>query len=138
MAEAVFAHVLKQRDLIINGLLTARPPVYLRFTGSLPDSRAITVLLRHVIETEHKARQLCRQDFDKYDYIFCMDNNNIEDINDIKPENSKAIVEMLGKYDTQKQTIIESLNKQKRDKGFETNYELCLRCCNAFLDQFHK
>ena len=67
-----------------------------------------------------------------------MDDNNIEDINDVKPKNSKAVVELLGKYDPQKQTIIEDPYYERGNKGFETNYEQCLRSCNAFLDQFHK
>ncbi|XP_054164607.1 low molecular weight phosphotyrosine protein phosphatase-like [Oppia nitens] len=137
IAEAVFAHVVKQRDLT-DQWFTDSAATGSWHTGSLPDSRARTVLRRHDIETDHRARQLCKQDFDKYDYIFGMDDNNIDDINGVKPKNSKAVVELLGKYDPQKQTIIEDPYYQRGDKGFETNYEQCLRSCNAFLDQFHK
>ncbi|CAG2167327.1 unnamed protein product [Oppiella nova] len=105
-------------------------------TGSRPDSRALKVLKGHGIDTNHRARQLREEDFHRFDYIFGMDDNNIEDINDMKPRGSKAVVELLGKYDPQKHTIIEDPYYQRGDQGFETNYEQCLRSCNAFLDQF--
>jgi low molecular weight phosphotyrosine protein phosphatase len=66
-----------------------------------------------------------------------MDTENINDINDLKPTNSKAIVELLGKYDPQNDTIIRDPYYDRGDKGFQTNYQQCLRSCNAFLDQFN-
>ncbi|CAG2111682.1 unnamed protein product [Medioppia subpectinata] len=135
IAEAVFSHVLKQRGLE-DKWFTDSAATGNWHVGNRPDSRALTVLRRHGVHTDHRARQLCDEDFDRFEYIFGMDTNNIDDINDEKPRGSKCVVELLGKYDPQKQTIIKDPYYESGDKGFETNYEQCLRCCNAFLDQF--
>ena len=157
IAEAVFAHLIKQRgltdqwftDSAATGTLIS--PIFRSsfdfnlnefvwtasyHTGSRPDKRAQNVLKRHGVECNHRARTLCDEDFNRFDYIFGMDSNNISDINAVKPRGSKAVVELLGKYDPQKQTIIEDPYYESGEKGFETNYEQCLRSCNAFLDQF--
>ena len=104
--------------------------------GQPPDKRARAVLARHGVECNHRARQLCEEDFDRFEYIFGMDSNNISDINEYKPKGSKALVELLGKYDPKGQTIIEDPYYDRGDDGFETNYQQCIRSCNAFLDQF--
>ena len=88
------------------------------------------------MQYEHRARQLCQDDFTRFDYIFGMDDNNISDINNLKPKGSKAVVELLGKYDPKGQTIIEDPYYESGDEGFETNFQQCMRSCAAFLDQF--
>ena len=105
---------------------------------SSPDMRARNVLKRHSIETKHKARVLTKEDFIKFEYIFGMDHENISDINQVKPKNATAKVELLGSYDPEGQIIIEDPYYMKGEKGFETNYEQCLRSCNAFLDKMTK
>jgi low molecular weight phosphotyrosine protein phosphatase len=66
-----------------------------------------------------------------------MDLENISDINDLKPTNSKAIVELLVKYSPQNDTTIRDPYCDRGDESFETIYQQCLRSCNAFLDQFN-
>ncbi|CAG2180907.1 unnamed protein product, partial [Oppiella nova] len=126
IAEAVFNHVIAQRGLQSQWFTDSAATAGYH-TGSRPDSRALKVLRGHGIDTNHRARQLREEDFHRFDYIFGMDDNNIEDINDMKPRGSKAVVELLGKYDPQKHTIIEDPYYQRGDQGFETNYEQCLR-----------
>lgn len=103
--------------------------------GSSPDSRARSVLKKHNIQTKHKARVLCDDDFTKFEYIFGMDHENIRNINAKRPSNATAKVELLGSYDPKKQLIIEDPYYESGEEGFETNYEQCLRSCSAFLDQ---
>lgn len=50
--------------------------------------------------------KITEDDFTKFDWIFGMDHNNIEELNRIKPSNSSAKIELLGKYDPQGELII--------------------------------
>ncbi|XP_023662772.1 low molecular weight phosphotyrosine protein phosphatase isoform X2 [Paramormyrops kingsleyae] len=104
-------------------------------TGSTPDSRALACLRNHVTETDHRARQVTKGDFETFDYILCMDESNLRDLkrkaNAVK--NCKAKIELLGSYDPQKQLIIND-PYYGSDKDFEVVYDQCLRCCKAFLE----
>ena len=44
--------------------------------GSLPDKRMIQAASQRGIELNHKARRLCKEDFNKFDLIVTMDNRN--------------------------------------------------------------
>lgn len=99
--------------------------------------RARNVLKKHSIETTHRARVLSKQDFTKFEYIFGMDHDNISDINEVRPRNGTAKVELLGSYDPEGELIIEDPYYGRGEKGFEKNYEQCLRCCEAFLDKMN-
>uniref|UniRef100_A0A8C6SY58 Low molecular weight phosphotyrosine protein phosphatase n=1 Tax=Neogobius melanostomus TaxID=47308 RepID=A0A8C6SY58_9GOBI len=104
-------------------------------TGSSPDARGLACLRKHGIETSHRARQVTKEDFQTFEYILCMDENNLSDLkkkaNSVK--NATARIELLGSYDPQKQLIIKD-PYYGSDKDFETVYEQCVRCCKAFLD----
>lgn len=47
-----------------------------------------------------------KEDFHIYDWIFGMDEDNIEELKRKKPQGSKSIISMLGKYDPQGEIII--------------------------------
>ncbi|XP_035279308.1 low molecular weight phosphotyrosine protein phosphatase isoform X3 [Anguilla anguilla] len=104
-------------------------------TGSSPDSRALACLRKHSIETDHRARQVTKEDFLSFDYMLCMDESNLRDLNRKanSVKNCKAKIELLGKYDPQKQLIIQD-PYYGSEEDFETVYEQCLRCCRAFLE----
>ncbi|XP_032399077.1 low molecular weight phosphotyrosine protein phosphatase isoform X3 [Etheostoma spectabile] len=103
--------------------------------GSSPDARGLACLRKHGIETSHRARQVTKDDFMSFDYILCMDDNNLSELNRkaklVKNYHSK--IELLGSYDPQKQLIIED-PYYGSDKDFEKVYEQCVRCCKAFLE----
>ncbi|KAF7198726.1 low molecular weight phosphotyrosine protein phosphatase isoform X2 [Nothobranchius furzeri] len=104
-------------------------------TGSLPDARGLACLRKHGIETSHRARQVTREDFTSFDYILCMDESNLSDLKRKAKsvKNTKATVELLGKFDPQKQLIIND-PYYGSDQDFEKVYEQCVRCCKAFLE----
>uniref|UniRef100_A0A1A7X514 Low molecular weight phosphotyrosine protein phosphatase n=1 Tax=Iconisemion striatum TaxID=60296 RepID=A0A1A7X514_9TELE len=105
-------------------------------TGSLPDARGLACLRKHGIETSHRARQVTKEDFTSFDYILCMDESNLSDLKRKAKsvKNTKAAVELLGKYDPQKQLIIND-PYYGSDQDFEKVYEQCVRCCKAFLEE---
>ena len=64
---------------------------------------------KHGIHMQHIARQITKEDFATFDYILCMDESNLRDLNrkSNQVKNCKAKIELLGSYDPQKQLIIE-------------------------------
>ncbi|XP_058524310.1 low molecular weight phosphotyrosine protein phosphatase isoform X2 [Ochotona princeps] len=104
--------------------------------GRSPDPRATSCLGNHGISTAHRARQVTKEDFATFDYILCMDESNLRDLNrkSNQVKNCKAKIELLGSYDPQKQLIIED-PYYGNDADFETVYQQCMRCCRAFLDK---
>jgi len=102
--------------------------------GNPPDKRGRNCLKTHGITTSHKARQVRADDFQKFDFIFGMDENNMSDLKDIQPANSKCILEMLGEYDPQGRQIVQD-PYYGGDDGFESVYQQCLRCCKKFLEK---
>ncbi|KAG9284025.1 hypothetical protein G9A89_022799 [Geosiphon pyriformis] len=131
MAEAVFAHTVQQKGLKdrfhIDSAGTAGYHV-----GERPDNRSIQTCKIHNIPVDSYARQVKREDFREFDYILCMDNSNLADLNDLKPKNSKAIVKLFGNYDPQGDLIIRDPYYGGND-GFEGNFQQVTRCSEGFL-----
>ncbi|KAF8773827.1 Low molecular weight phosphotyrosine protein like [Argiope bruennichi] len=120
MAEAVFAHLVRER--IIEKWLIDSAATSDYHTGENPDSRAQSVMESHSIHMNHRARPLTANDFRK-------------DIKRQAPKNCKAKILLLGDYDPEGPCIIEDPYYGVGDEGFEKVYEQCMRCCKAFLDK---
>lgn len=103
--------------------------------GNRPDRRAIKCMQDHNVEMDHRARQVTGEDFDRFQYIFAMDNANLDDLQEMAPKGCKAKIELLGKYDPEGKTLIRDPYYDNGSQGFEDVYVQCLRCCNAFMDQ---
>lgn len=50
--------------------------------------------------------QITREDFNKFDWIFGMDDDNISELERKKPTGAKAKIELLGQYDPKDEKII--------------------------------
>ncbi|XP_047475461.1 low molecular weight phosphotyrosine protein phosphatase-like [Penaeus chinensis] len=131
-AEAVLNHVLKQRGY--EGWEVDSGAIGSWHVGLGPDRRAVNVMKRHNIPMDHKARQLTKEDFNQFDYIFGMDHENISDIKARAPKTYTAKIELFGAYDPKKELLIRDPYYDDDDKGFEKCYEQCLRCSEGFLD----
>ncbi|CAN9507435.1 unnamed protein product [Ophioblennius macclurei] len=103
--------------------------------GSSPDHRGQACMKKHDVPMSHIARQVTNDDFVSFQYILCMDQNNLNELNRKAKlaKNSQAKVELLGSYDPQKQLIIKD-PYYGSDEDFEKVYVQCVRCCQAFLD----
>ena len=64
--------------------------------GSPPDPRSIETAAANGIDISVlRGRQLRREDFTDFDYIFAMDHQNLRDIQAVQPEGAKARVMLL-------------------------------------------
>ncbi|XP_060908047.1 low molecular weight phosphotyrosine protein phosphatase isoform X2 [Labrus mixtus] len=103
--------------------------------GSSPDARGLACLRKNGIETSHRARQVTKDDFMSFEYILCMDDSNMSELERRAKQvkNYQAKIELLGSYDPEKQRIIKD-PYYGSDEDFEKVYQQCLRCCKAFLE----
>jgi low molecular weight phosphotyrosine protein phosphatase len=104
--------------------------------GNRPDKRGLAILKRNGVSNSHRARQVCPEDFRKFDLILAFDESNVEDLGDFKPKDSTAKVELFGDYDPKGEKIIHD-PYYGDEEGFEVMYEHCYRCCEEFLKK-HK
>uniref|UniRef100_A0A8C6F5Y2 Low molecular weight phosphotyrosine protein phosphatase n=1 Tax=Monodon monoceros TaxID=40151 RepID=A0A8C6F5Y2_MONMO len=104
--------------------------------GNPPDYRGQACMKKHGVPMSHVARQVTKEDFATFDYILCMDESNLRDLNrkSNQVKNCRARIELLGSYDPQKKLIIED-PYYGNDADFETVYQQCVRCCRAFLEK---
>jgi protein-tyrosine phosphatase len=75
LAEAIFLHKVKARGLgnvyYAESCGTANYHI-----GDQPDHRTIRNAIKNGVSIDHVGRQLCREDFEKFDEIFVMDRSN--------------------------------------------------------------
>ncbi|KAJ2721542.1 Low molecular weight phosphotyrosine protein phosphatase [Coemansia sp. Benny D115] len=132
MAEAVFAHMVRQQGLderfYIDSAGTAGYHV-----GSSPDRRSVSTCRSHNVPVKHSARQVCEQDFKEFDYILCMDRSNLEDLRDMQPRGSKAHVSLFGAYDEERPNSIIEDPYYGGQSGFEVNFQQVSRCSKGLL-----
>lgn len=136
MAEAVFKQVAKQKGVADKWHFESAGTTNLHI-GRSPDDRAMAVLKANGIEFKHAAKQICAEDFDRFDFILGMDQNNLSEINNSKPEGSKAQVLLFGSFDPKGQnTVIDDPYYDIDNRGFEICFEVCIRTCKGFLNKY--
>lgn len=101
--------------------------------GKSPDRRALETMKKHNLEYSNKARQLKKDDFKKFDYIFGMDHENMSDLEDMKPSDGKAKLLLIGDFDPKGEKIIRDPYYDNNSEGFEKAFVQSVRCCENFL-----
>uniref|UniRef100_A0A8D9A1X9 Low molecular weight phosphotyrosine protein phosphatase n=1 Tax=Cacopsylla melanoneura TaxID=428564 RepID=A0A8D9A1X9_9HEMI len=142
IAAMVFKHLVKSRNQsdkwFVDSAGTAGYHV-----GNPADSRARDVLAKNNVPCDHRARQVIEEDFQKFDYIFIMDEANYEDM---KSDEKRAVkkgfkanakILYLGDYDPQGVKIVEDPYYSDR-AAFDVCYQHCYRSCDNFLNKVEK
>ncbi len=130
MAEMMFKDLVKKQNLQKDFLIDSCATSY-EEDGNPMHRGAVEALKRHGIYIDsHRARRLQKADYDKYDYIICMDESNIYNIMRIISDDSKDKVHRLLDYSNNPRDILDpwySLN-------FEKTYEDLSEGLSAFLE----
>lgn len=74
--------------------------------GRNPDSRAMGIMSKYNLMYTNKARQIKKDDFKHYGYIFGMDDENISDLKEMAPRDGTAKILLLGDFDPEGDRII--------------------------------
>ncbi|XP_055906610.1 low molecular weight phosphotyrosine protein phosphatase 1 [Eupeodes corollae] len=102
--------------------------------GRTPQERCVKVLAEHGLKTSHLGRELEENDYQTFDYIFGMDDMNIEELNERSPPKCKAKIELLGSYIGRKEDeIIVDPYFEHGIGGFRRCYEQIYTSCKNFL-----
>uniref|UniRef100_A0A1I7VAL1 Low molecular weight phosphotyrosine protein phosphatase n=1 Tax=Loa loa TaxID=7209 RepID=A0A1I7VAL1_LOALO len=136
MAEAIFSDLIRKKNLVDKWIVDSAAVINFH-VGKSPDKRTMATLAGHgIMDYEHKVRQVTDSDFHNFDYIFGMDEENIEDLMNLRGNvKSKAVIEYLGRYDPEGVLIVPDPFYSRGMQMFEKVYEQCLRCCQAFLEK---
>ena len=152
MAEAVFRHHSASSALKFSTIDSAGTGAY--HIHSPPDSRTISTLKAHSINCRHAARQVNKGDFTTFDYIFAMDDANLEDLLEMREKvmrkvgpngtNRIAEVRLFGDYKTDGSVCEVGDGEVVPDPyyggkdGFEDVYRQLTRFTTGFLKYLEK
>lgn len=91
---------------------------------------------------QHRARVTTADDIRRFDYIFGMDDSNIEDLREIEQKVPKserrAEILMLGKQDPRGKSEVPDPYYESGSKQFDEVLQQCVKCCEAFLNKLNK
>ena len=119
--------------------------------GDNPNSQTMSVLADNGITSyRHKARKIRSQDFTDFDYIFGMDDDNLEDLLELRNKEAQrrggeaglGRVMLFGEFGGKMRKG--GRGEEVRDPyyggrdGFETAYEQAVRFSKAFLEKLEK
>lgn len=75
------------------------------------------------------------KDGEKFDYLVCMDHDNVRDVKDLIPGVSQDKICLLGGYDADlTDDIVSDPYYADGNEEFERVYEICERACKTFLE----
>ncbi len=104
--------------------------------GQLPDSRMRRHGLRHGYHFDHHARQICRDDFARFDLLVGMDGENLHDMALLAPDKAsrKKITDIAQflRHHPHFRTVPDPYYGGEQD--FETVIELLEDACEGLLD----
>ncbi|XP_033210248.1 low molecular weight phosphotyrosine protein phosphatase-like isoform X2 [Belonocnema kinseyi] len=133
--EAVFKNHVKKLELTDHWEVDSAA-LELYHIGESPNERAIDILAKNGIKDyDHVARCIQNKDFEDFDWILGMDDYNIGRLNELKPKNSLARVELLGKYHPSGEIIIEDPYFSEDKYSFQKVYEQCALSIKSFLNE---
>lgn len=101
MAEAVFKHTVKEQNLQdrfnkIDSFGTARYHI-----GETPDERSASTCEKNGVPVNHRGQQIKSKHFDEFDYIICMDESNLRNLQKLKPKDAtKGEIHLFGDWNT--------------------------------------
>lgn len=103
--------------------------------GAEPDSRTMAVLHRHGITYRHRGRQLEASDYQRFDYLLAMDENNLAEARRRAPKGCRATIMLLRDVDPAGPGPVPD-PYYGGDDGFDQVFELVERSCDGFLNRY--
>ena len=127
LAEGILASKLPKDKFVVDSAGTGNYHI-----GKQPDKRSILTAQKNKLDiSQQKARQFSSKDFDNFDYIFAMDNNNYKDIIALAKDNHQT-----QKVDLILNQLFPNENVDVPDpyyglqNGFDSVYEMLDEACD--------
>lgn len=130
MAESVFSHLVKQKNLEdyfeINSAATSREEI-----GNPPHYGTVNKLKRVGIPVvPHRATQMTKKDYDSYDYLIGMDSANIRNMNRIVGGDPQGKIYKLPSFAGKSKDIADPWYTG----NFDETYDDVVEGCEAFIN----
>lgn len=137
-AEGVFRHKLNQagiRDGYLGNIFIDSAGTGAWHVGSPPDKRSREMALKYGVSLEDlRARKITRQDFNDYDYILGMDQENVRNMKAICPPDQKHKISLLMEYAENCPGITEVPDPYSGGlEGFDRVFDIIDRGSEGFL-----
>ena len=134
LALYIFNDMLKQKQLL-QYFHTDSSATSNYNTGLKADTRSIQVGKNHNLNlSTHIAKQITQKDFLNYDYILCMDANNLSTLNKIKPKNTTAKIHLITDFNSNKTKSTNIIDPYYSNAdAFEDTYHNLFFALNSFL-----
>ena len=135
LAEGVFRHLVAEEGLeehfVIDSAGTGAWHV-----GERPDRRSVEVAAAHGVALPGHARQVTREDLDRFDRVVAMDRDNLEALRALAPGGGNgARIHLLREYDPAGDGDEVPDPYYGGPKGFEEVYQMVRRSCERLLDE---
>ena len=133
LAEGIFSHLIKDRGLedLISCNSKGTGDYHI---GAQPDHRSVLVAQEHRIVLNHQAQQFKKEDFDDYDLIIAMDQDNFKNINrKAKSQKDHEKVKLMMEYHKSSSMEVEDPYFGDID-SFRNCYYTLLPACQNLLD----
>ncbi|KAK6339281.1 hypothetical protein TWF718_008702 [Orbilia javanica] len=134
MAEAVFRHVAQEHNLLdkFDVIDSAGTGAY--HVGSPPDSRSVSECKKNGVAVSHRARQVRKEDFERFDYILAMDEENLENLERKRGrKEGRAKVMMFGDFADEGSGVVVEDPYYGGQRGFEVNFGQCRGFSENFM-----
>lgn len=137
LAEAIFHHKIRARGLenVVEADSCGTSDYHI---GQSPDPRTIASATRNGIAIDHCGRQLCADDFERFDLIMAMDSSNYRNILAVLNDQSHVRkVRLMREFDPAGNGDVPD-PYFGGEKGFEEVFQLLDRTMERFIDHIEK
>lgn len=135
MAEMVFRHLVCQRNLsdlfMIDSAATSREEI----GNGVHEGTRRKLAQEGIPCLEHRARQVTKRDYDTFDYLIVMDDNNIHNLRRIIDSDPEKKIYKLLDFTDRKGT---SIADPWYTGNFDATYQDVMEGCEGLLDHFVK
>jgi protein-tyrosine phosphatase len=133
LAEGILYSKINADEVFVDSAGTAASHV-----GNLPDKRSISVARQYGINiTNQRARKFTVRDFDSFDFIYAMDNNNYKNVLLLardKKDESKVKLILEETHPHQNLNVPDPYYGESQ--GFENVYRMLNKACEIIANKF--
>ena len=138
-AEAVMRHLVREAGLD-HAIAIDSAGTGAWHEGEERDRRSRAVAKRRGMPITGPARQFARGDFDRFDLVLALDEENARDLRSLAPtDEARAKIRLLREFDKDAAPGAEVPDPYYGGpEGFERVFDICLEACRGLLDYLRK
>jgi len=138
-AEGIFLHLLGEHGLMDHFSIDSAGTGGWH-AGQRPDRRSIATAERQGVHLPSLARRFLREDFERFDHVIAMDQQNVDDLMELQPgPDAAAKITLLRSWDpaTAGDGDVPDPYYGGAD-GFQHVYDICMAGCRGLLTELRR